>query len=46
MKLAAPAVLDRLLSERRASAVSAKDLRLAGDLPWPEQENSVFGLQG
>ena len=37
------AVLERLLIERRAPAVSVKDLALAVELPWLEQENSVFG---
>lgn len=48
LKLAylAPAVLERLLFERRAPAVSVKDLGLAVDLPWLEQENAVFGLNG
>lgn len=48
LKLAylAPVVLERLLIERRAPAVSVKDLGLAVDLPWLEQENSVFGLKG
>lgn len=48
LKLAylAPAVLERLLIERRAPAVSVKDLGLAVDLPWLEQENAVFGLKG
>lgn len=46
LKLAylAPAVLDRLLIERRAPAVSVKDLGLAADLPWLEQDDAVFGL--
>lgn len=45
LKLAylAPAVLERLLIERRAPAVSVKDLGLAVDLPWVEQENAVYG---
>ncbi len=48
LKLAylAPTVLERLLIERRAPAVSVKDLGLAVDLPWGEQENAVYGLKG
>ena len=45
LKLAylAPAVLERLLIERRAPAVSVKDLGLAVDLPWVAQHEAVFG---
>ena len=44
LKLAylAPAVLERLLIERRAPAVSVKDLALVVELPWNRQEESVF----
>lgn len=45
LKLAylAPAVLETLLIKRRSPAVSVKELGLAVDLPWAEQENAVFG---
>lgn len=48
LKLAylAPMVLERLLIERRAPAISVKDLGLVVDLPWCDQENAVFGLKG
>lgn len=44
LKLAylAPSVLERLLIERRAPAVSVKDLGLAVDLPWAKQIRTVF----
>lgn len=47
LKLAylAPAVLERLLIERRSPAISLKDLILAVDLPWLEQANEVFGRE-
>lgn len=43
LKLAylAPVVLERLLIERRAPAVSIKDMTAAAGLPWAEQE-AVF----
>jgi hypothetical protein len=41
-----PAVLDRLLIERRAPAISVKDLTLAVDSLWLEQDDAVFGLKG
>jgi hypothetical protein len=46
LKLAylAPAVLERLLIARRAPAVSVKDVGLAADLPWLEQDDAVFEL--
>lgn len=46
LKLAylAPAVLERLLIERRGPAISVKDLILAVDLPWLEQDDAVFEL--
>jgi len=45
LKLAylAPAVLEKLLLERAAPAVSVKDLALIADLPWVEQPAAVFG---
>lgn len=48
LKLAylAPAVLERLLIERRAPAVSVKDLAGAAELPWAEQIAAVFELRG
>ncbi|MGA1807922.1 hypothetical protein VHN57_18015 [Sphingobium sp. WW5] len=47
LKLAylAPAVLERLLIERRSPAISLKDLIMAVDLPWLEQANEVFGRE-
>ncbi len=44
LKLAylAPAVLERLLIERRAPAVSVKELVKAADSPWVEQQTLVF----
>lgn len=39
----APAVLDKLLIQRRAPAVSIKDLAMAAGLPWAAQETPVFG---
>ncbi len=46
LKLAylAPAVLERLLIERRAPAISVKELGAAADLPWTKQETEVFSL--
>jgi CelD/BcsL family acetyltransferase involved in cellulose biosynthesis len=45
LKLAylAPAVLERLLIERRPPAVSIKDLATTAEQPWIEQETVVFG---
>jgi hypothetical protein len=45
LKLAylAPAVLERLLIERRAPAVSVKDMATAADLTWAEQNALLFG---
>ena len=44
LKLAylSPAVLERLLIERRAPAVSLKDLGVAVELPWVNQEAAIF----
>lgn len=39
----APAVLEKLLVQRAAPAVSIKDMIVAADLPWAEQEAVVFG---
>ena len=39
----APAVLKTLLVRRCPPAVSIKDLTMAADLPWAEQERVVFG---
>ena len=39
----APAVLETLLVRRCPPAVSIKDLAMAADLPWAEQEAVVFG---
>lgn len=39
----APAVLEKLLIQRVAPAVSIKDMVVAADLPWAEQEAAVFG---
>lgn len=46
LKLAylSPAVLERLLIERKAPAVSVKDLGLSAELPWVEQERVVFAV--
>jgi hypothetical protein len=38
----APVVLDRLLIARMPPAVSIKELATAAELPWVEQEASVF----
>jgi len=38
----APAVLDRLLVNRRPSAVSIKDLAVAAELPWEHQKDKIF----
>lgn len=45
MRLAylAPAVLEKLLVQRAAPAISLKDMIIAADLPWAEQETAVFG---
>lgn len=45
LKLAylAPAVLERLLIERRSPAVSVKNLAVAAELAWAQQEAAVFG---
>lgn len=40
----APAVMQKLLVNRVPPAVSIKDLAMAAELPWVEQENAVFGL--
>ena len=47
LKLAylAPAVLERLLIERRAPAVSLKDIGLSVELPWMEQEATIYFLE-
>ncbi|HEX3755094.1 MAG TPA: hypothetical protein VHV26_08465 [Rhizomicrobium sp.] len=37
-----PMVLEKVLLHRRSSAVSIKDLAAAADLPWTEQEKTVF----
>jgi len=44
LKLAylAPVVLEKLMIARVPPAVSVKDLILAVDLPWDEQEKAVF----
>jgi hypothetical protein len=39
----APTVLDRLLISRIPPAVSIKDLSMAAELPWAEQEAAVIG---
>jgi len=48
LKLAylAPAVLERLLIERKSPAVSVKDLAVMAEIPWTEQAVVVFGLKG
>lgn len=45
LKLAylAPAVLEKLLIARVAPDVSVKDIVVAADLPWVEQDAVVFG---
>ena len=45
LKLAylAPAVLERLLIERRPPAVSVKDLTALAELPWLDQNALAFG---
>ena len=47
LKLAylAPVVLEKLLIARVPPAVSVKDLALAADMPWAEQEAAVFSQQ-
>ena len=44
MRLAylSPAVLEKLLIKRAAPAVSIKDMIVAADLPWAEQEAEIF----
>lgn len=46
LKLAylAPAVLKRLLIDRRAPAISVRDIGQAAELPWVEQETMMFGM--
>lgn len=39
----APAVLEQLVLERCAPAVSIKDLTAAAERPWAEQDAAVFG---
>lgn len=39
----APAVLDKLLVERVPPSVPIKDLAMAAELPWADQEAAVFG---
>ena len=39
----APALLDRLLIRRVPPAMSIKDLAMAAELPWAEQDAAVFG---
>jgi len=48
LKLAylAPVVLERLLIERRAPAVSVKDLVAATESSWDKQEEVIFGFKG
>lgn len=41
----APAVLDRLLIQHAAPAMSLKELIAASELPWCEQEEAVFGAK-
>ncbi len=41
----APPVLDRLLIQRAAPAMSLKELIAASELPWCEQEEAVFGAE-
>ncbi len=45
MRLAylSPAVLEKLLIQRAAPAISIKEMVIAADLPWEEQEAMVFG---
>ncbi|MFC3098846.1 hypothetical protein [Alteraurantiacibacter palmitatis] len=38
----APAVLDKLLIQRMPPAVSIKEMVVAAELPWFEQERAVF----
>lgn len=38
-----PAVLERLVLERRPPAVSIKDMIAAAGLPWSKQESMLFG---
>jgi hypothetical protein len=47
LKLAylAPAVLEKLLIARVSPTVSVKDLALAADMSWAEQEAAVFSQQ-
>ncbi|MCB5425918.1 hypothetical protein H0274_11665 [Altererythrobacter sp. CC-YST694] len=39
----APTVLDKLLVGRMSPTVSVKDMAAAAELPWAEQEATVFG---
>ncbi|HEY9580734.1 MAG TPA: hypothetical protein VIR65_12825 [Rhizorhapis sp.] len=39
----APTVLDKLLIRRVPPAVSVKEMAAASELPWAEQDPSVFG---
>ena len=41
----APPVLDRLLIQRAAPAMSLKELIAASELPWREQPSAVFGAE-
>ena len=41
----APPVLDRLLIQRAAPAMSLKELIAATELPWCEQPSAVFGRE-
>ena len=38
----APAVLEKLVLQRRPPALSIKDTVAAAELPWVEQEAAVF----
>jgi hypothetical protein len=44
MRLAclSPAVLEKLLIQRAAPAVSIKEMIVAADLPWAEQKAEIF----
>lgn len=44
MRLAylSPAVLEKLLIQRAAPAISIKEMVIAADLPWAEQEAEIF----
>lgn len=39
-----PAVLEKLLIARVAPEVSIKELGMVSELPWAEQEQSIFGV--